>query len=615
MALDVQQITGTARSVSQLLSNNRYGLDFYQREYSWREAQVGELVDDLTGRFLHEFDPAHERGQVASYRPYFLGPIVTAHRGHIRYLVDGQQRITTMSLLLLFLRQCLAESHPEDSNALSSLIFSRKYGVTKFNLDVDEREECLSAILAGSDFSWTSHPQSVRNLWHRYGTIQDRFPHDDLKGDTLVFFADWVVERVIFVDIGAPDQDMALEIFETMNDRGLRLSNTDMLKSLLLARVGDDDLIRDLNDRWRQRVTELNDAEWNAPADFIKAWLRGNHALTQRRREANASPGDFELIGTAFHKWVRDNDNKIGLHQRSDYRRFIELDFLGLSQRYLELLGACAKAEPGLEAVFYNAHTGFTLQLPVILAAITPDDDDRTFRIKAALIAGTLDIFVVRRMVNYRRFGYSTVVYTMFNLMKRIRNRSICDVKEVLSEWLESERERLAGIRDLGLTLRNRKHVHYVLARITSWLDTKLETGTLFKDYVTKQRRSPYEVEHIWADHFERHEDEFENAYEFGQKRNRVGDLLLLPKDFNASYGDMPYCKKVNHYNSQNPLARSLHPLAYQNNPSFGKLIEAYDLPFKPYPCTFTKADIDERQGLYRRLAEVIWDPKRLGLG
>ena len=47
MAVDVQQITGTSRSVRQLLSESRYGLDFYQREYSWEEAQVGELIDDL----------------------------------------------------------------------------------------------------------------------------------------------------------------------------------------------------------------------------------------------------------------------------------------------------------------------------------------------------------------------------------------------------------------------------------------------------------------------------------------------------------------------------------------------------------------------------------------
>ncbi|MDE0231007.1 MAG: DUF262 domain-containing protein [bacterium] len=616
MAVDVQQITGIARSVSQLLSNSRYGLDFYQREYTWRETEVGELVDDLVGRFLDEFDPSHEPTQVLSYRPYFLGPIVTAQRDGVRYLVDGQQRITTLTLLLIHLRHALTLEHPKDSGALNSLIFSWQIDKETFNLDVDERHACMSAILEGIEFDSHEQSESVRNIWDRYKTIEERFPHQDLKEKALPFFTNWLQHRVILVDIGAVDQDMALEIFETMNDRGLRLTNTDMLKSYLLARVRDEDQIRKLNDLWRRRTTELADAEKDAPAEFMKAWLRGNYAESQRQRKAKAAPGDFDIIGTAFHKWVRDHAEMIGLKRTPDFRRFVEYEFDGLSRRYLQLLDACHDLKPGLEAVFYNAGNGYTLQLPVILAAITPEDNDAAFREKAALVAGALDIFVARRMVNYRYFGYSTVVYTMFNLMKDIRNRATDEVREVLTGWLAGEKERVEGIRHLRLTQRNRRHIHYLLARVTSWIDSEMGKGLpTFLDYVNRHSKDPYEVEHIWADHFEWHECDFDNTYEFGEHRNKIGDLLLLPRSFNRSYGDMPYRQKVDHYNSQNPLARSLHPLAYQNNPNFLGLIKTYGFPFKPYPCAFTRTDIDERQELYRNLAEVIWDPARLGLG
>ena len=89
MTVNVKNITGIARSVSELLSSNRYGLRFFQREYSWGETQVGELINDLAGRFLDEFDSSHERQRTASYRPYFLGPIVTEEQGGVRYLADG----------------------------------------------------------------------------------------------------------------------------------------------------------------------------------------------------------------------------------------------------------------------------------------------------------------------------------------------------------------------------------------------------------------------------------------------------------------------------------------------------------------------------------------------
>ena len=51
------------------------------------------------------------------------------------------------------------------------------------------------------------------------------------------------------------------------------------------------------------------------------------------------------------------------------------------------------------------------------------------------------------------------------------------------------------------------------------------------------------------------------------------------------------------------------------NNPAFLRLMDTHKLPFRPYPDKFTKADVDERQELYRCLAEIVWDPASLGLG
>ena len=285
--VDVEQITGTSRSVRQLLANTRYGLDYYQREYGWEEAQVAELIDDLID---DEYEKVHERTDVESYRPYFLGPIVTARRSGTKYLVDGQQRLTTLTLLLIHLRHLLGPQ-PDEAVELDPLIFSSSFGEKAFNLKVAERE-CMAALLDGRDFDADNESESVRNLWQRYQNVVDRFPEELAEGRALPYFKDWLLHRVLLVEITALDQDMALEIFETMNDRGLRLSNTDMLKSFLLSRSGDGPTIEMLNDIWRRRVTELSDDEKNADAEFIKDWLRGNYAETQRERKKSATPGD-----------------------------------------------------------------------------------------------------------------------------------------------------------------------------------------------------------------------------------------------------------------------------------------------------------------------------------
>jgi hypothetical protein len=93
--------------------------------------------------------------------------------------------------------------------------------------------------------------------------------------------------------------------------------------------------------------------------------------------------------------------------------------------------------------------------------------------------------------------------------------------------------------------------------------------------------------------------------------RNRIGGLLLLPKSFNASYGDLTYEEKLPHYFSQNLLARSLSPQCYENNPGFIRFVQSTGLPFRLL-TSFKSAQMEERSSLYLKLAEHIWNPNRL---
>lgn len=492
--IDVKLIDGTPRSVRELFTGRKYGLDYYQREYTWTTANVTELIADLANSFLADYDELDEPHQVASYRPYFLGPIVTSSVKGTRFLVDGQQRLTSLTLLLIHLNHLAADI--ADAEDLAPLVFSRKFRSTTFNIDVLERNNVMHAILDGTPFDPTTESESVRTIWHRYLDIVALFP-DDLKGPALLYFCDWLLERVVLVEIGTTDQEMALEIFETMNDRGLRLSNTDMLKGFLLAKIGEPARIREANSLWRQRITDLTDLDKNADSEFIKHWLRGKYATTIRERKKDAVPRDFDLIGTAFHKWVRDNRSDLTLTKAGDYITFVNHDFERMSQRYMQLVRASRKLTAGLEHVYYNAVTGFTLQHLLIMAAVTPDDEDHTFRQKAELIARFLNVFVARRMINYRNFGYSTVVYTMFNFAKDVRNNDLDKLRDVLADRVADISESFDGVRTYRLTQRNRSHIRYLLARMTAWIEEESGTGIGFNEYVNRRRKQPFEVEHI----------------------------------------------------------------------------------------------------------------------
>ncbi len=593
-----------------MLNERKYGLDFYQREYSWSEQNVTELVSDLSSAFLNEYEPDHPRRAVSNYRSYFLGPVVTSLVNGVRLLVDGQQRLTTLTLLMMYLRKLVSQR--EGADDLTSLIYSSAYGEKSFNINVEDRNAVMEAIVQDLSFDPEGANDSARNIWDRFRTIEDQLP-DEIAGEALLHFVDWLRDRVVLVEIVATDQDMALEIFETMNDRGMQLTSTDMLKSFLIARIDGDDNIRAANTLWRTSIEELKEADNHGDSDFLKTWLRSKYADSIRERKRDASPKDFDLIGTAFHKWVRDNRERIGLNTAADYSTIVNRDFDRLSRRYRQLLDASQTCTPELEAVFYNAHNGATLQYQPIMSVISPDDDDASFRQKAQLVASYMDLLIARRMVNYQNFGYSTLSYGIFQLTKDLRDGDVDAIRSILADRVAGIEEDMSAVDRYSLTQRNRSHVAYLLARMTAYVENG--NGIGFAGYVDTQLRSRYEVEHIWANHPERHTSEFTDDRDFAEKRNRFGDLLLLPKDFNSSYNDKPYETKLPHYFGQNILAKSMHPDAYVHNPSFLRFIQENELPFKAYPTEFTSSDIDERQYLYRKLCEQIWDPDRLGLG
>jgi hypothetical protein len=199
----------------------------------------------------------------------------------------------------------------------------------------------------------------------------------------------------------------------------------------------------------------------------------------------------------------------------------------------------------------------------------------------------------------------------MFLVMREIRGESPEELAVALRSRLDSDSETFATNDGFRLHGMNGRQIHRLLARMTDFIERQSGLPSHYVDYAKRGGKGAFEIEHIWADHPDRHTDEFSHSSEFGEYRNRLGDLLLLPKSFNASYGDVPYEQKLVHYDSQNLLARSLHENAYQHNPGFVRFIERTGLPFMPHR-TFRKADIDERQRLYRQLAEQIWSLDRL---
>ena len=602
----MKKIEGSPKSLKQLLQNTKYSIHYYQREYMWQRKHIEELIDDLTSEFLDYYVPGDDRKDVQDYGAYFMGSIVLAGRENA--IIDGQQRFSSLTLLLMYLNNRL-RSLGQNYSMIEQMIFSEAYGTKSFNINVEDRADCMNAIFNDQPFDTTNVGESVKNLYGRYTDIIDVFPNDDITDNMLLHFCDWLAEKVFFIEIVATTEQDAHKVFVTMNDRGLSLTSTEMLKGYLLSEIKDDFKREKLNNIWKDKVLSLKKDDDKGDETFIKAWLRAQYAETIRETKAGAVNQDFDIIGGSFHKWVRDERDKLGLSTTDDFELFI-MKFSKFADVYRKIHEAENTFAEETKYIYYNAQVNFTLQPQLLLAPICYEDTWPVIIEKMNLVARFIDLLITARVTNYRSVDYSTIKNYVFNVTKNIRRCSI----DVLKARLKAQSDNLAydpaaALPELRLNSFTKKYIKNMLARITGYIEEQTGVASNYCNYMNTQTKNPFEIEHIITDHYEWFTSEYSDQEEFRRWRNSFGALLLLHKSINASLNDSKYDYKLSKYcsNEGNIYTESLGDQAYQNNPKFKKFIADNGLGFKPY-AQFGKAEITERIQLLVQLVNLVWN-------
>ena len=617
-------ITPQYRNVQQLLQNQSFSIDEYQREYKWEKKNIDELLSDLQAKFFSQYKPGDETTAVRNYGEYFLGSIIVSKRNGKNYLIDGQQRVTSLTLMLICLYRAAKTQSLPVVQTLAPLIFSDNLGNPKFNLDIPERMPVIKALFEDEAFNPDGKDESIQTMFARYGDIETNDLMDELK-EALPHFIYWLMTKVGLIEISTDNDSYAYAIFETMNDRGKPLSLVDMLKAYLLAPIEEVDARTLANQTWKKQVLDLislggsHEPDRDRDANCIKAWLRAQHAETIRDRKANAVDKDWELIGSAFHRWVRDHSADLGLGKAQANQKLMVESFPFFAKAYRLVLQASQHYTPGLQAVYYNAHNDFTWQSTVLLAPLIETDDDETVRRKMVVTATYLDIWLMRRAVNYIRVGYSSVSYAMWVLCRDIRRKPLDELVTVLEQKLAEDEVTFAGspaklrtgVDGLALNQFSRRYIYHLLARVTEVTEAGAGRTESFDKLVNREAKNPFDIEHIWANNFDAVKSLFADQNEFWRLRNHVASLLLLPADVNRSLQDKPFDEKRVHYSKQNFYAASLDASAYQHQPKFLRYAAAWQLPFKPFD-QFNKEAQQARRELLTALVELVWSPSRL---
>lgn len=581
------------------LFGTNFDVDFYQREYVWQRKQLEDLIIDLSNEFLKNWNPAHQIRNVNTYDPYFMGEIVVSDKGEEKCaVIDGQQRITTLTLFLIYILRTYGHVDYFPKGDVQKLIYSDWFGELLFKLDIEERKECMLSLYENGEYIVKEEDSiSVKNIVSRYLEISECW-NDKINEQNIVPFIYWIKEKVMFSKVWTNSDEFAYVIFETMNDRGLSLTQVEMLRSYLLANIDTDEREKAMHtfDEVVKNLIKIKlSSKSKAEFEFFKIYFRGHYA--QDFSQAKNSTSDFVRIGKEFHRWVRDNEPLLELTDSTCYIKFINRIkyFADVYQKINNII--LNRNSKDFLYLVVNSDYGFTLQPALILSAINYMDSDYIVEEKIKVVSKYLTKVLTWRVWNHWIISQSSLESPIYELCKKVRGMSIDELKTFLNQNPIKEVPEL--VNSPTLNQQNRQRIKVLLALITEIV--AYNSGE--SNYILNN--SDIEVEHIWSNHYDQHLDEFDNENDFANTRNNIGDLLVLPKSFNASFGDNPYESKVIQYFSHNILAQSLNEKKYENNPGFVKFITNSNLKFKPY-SSFKRSSIIERADLYREI--LLWN-------
>lgn len=597
-------------SIRDLLLGNKFYIDFFQREYRWNKKQMEELINDLLSAFDNFYSEGDSRPKVNTYGNYYLGPMVFSHKEDKRSIIDGQQRITSLTLILIYLNNL--QKDREEKSSIEELIFSDDFGEKSFNISDAPREKCLKALFENDDYTLEDgDSDTIRNMLSRYKDIEDCLT-DEVKGEILPHFIDWLTRKVIIVEVKAYSDDNAYTVFETMNDRGLNLTPTDMLKGYILSKITDEKKKSEVNEIWKSKIQELHssDNEEHKAQAFFKAWFRAKYAKDMRPSTSSGEDKDFELIGNQFHRWFKKKHEMLfGIKSSDEFYDFFKKEFPFWVDWYLRCESYKKQYDASMPHMCYIGYMGIaeSIESPLLLAAVNITDSENDIYKKLDMVARYIETFTVRRSINAMKYGQTTIRNEVFKLILGIRGKSLIELGNVLASAVSDIDQGWDKVTDFRMNQQNKKFVKHLLSRISSYVDNLSGTNTNYMSYRNPQEGRQFEIEHIWSNEYDYFTDQVDGEFDFDEWRNKIGALVLLPNGTNQSFSNDPYEEKLEHYiKEKNTYVQSLCSLYYDRNPNFTKQAKIKELSFTPHP-KFEKGDITERSELVQRICEQLW--------
>lgn len=618
-------ISPDKQNIDAVFSNTVYYIDFYQRDYKWTAEPVQRLLDDIYYQFGEVYekhadvDPGKE-AVTAHYPWYYLNTYVTNVIDGRVYVVDGQQRLTTLTLILMKLRHMANGYGSKTAHWLENKIAGYSGMEREFWMNHVRYGEVLNALFEGDVESKaidTSAGITAVNLVSNFQLI-DQWLEERLdsqhKLETFVFY---FLSRLVLINLAVEQTDVPM-VFEVINDRGVRLNPYEILKGKLLGQIDKIELDQgQYNELWEQQTRKVNAYRDNEIDAFFRAWLKAKFANT--RKEGQRFDGDYHR-----EMFKHDMNQLLSLeHNPVAVKPFLKETFRYYTDLYARIWQGTRELNPDYPWVFYNSLNELDTQFMLIMAACTQDDPQEAEKI--ALVSRQLDrFFTLLQLQN--SYDSNQVITELFLVAKAIREKPVGKIAAVFDHHLQKILEqRRAGtvteslqwgyFRNASIVSLNKRFIRYYFARIDQFIadGMKVSPKHPIQDLVTKRgAKTGFHVEHILSRNGENLALFGDDEERFDAERNRLGGVLLLKGKDNISSSNEVYADKLKTYANTLYWNETLRADTYKSKLDFSAFQRHHQLDFHPLE-RFGPEELEYRHRLLFDLSGLIWDAPENG--
>lgn len=610
-----QEIIPDRQTVQSCLSKKTYFVDFYQREYIWSKNTVDILLRDIFYAFEISYEE-HKNEEMTEevleqYNWYYMNVFITNKVNSKVFIVDGQQRLTTLTLIATKLFHLITDETLRD--LLKDCIFTKDmFKGNVFCIDNEKRKDVMESILENKNYEVPFKNKTEETLIARFKDISRFVDDKQMDENKLRAFCMYFLRKLVMVELSVEKDDTPM-VFEVINDRGEALKPFEILKGKMVGLLSKNDT-QAYSEKWDKAMLQLPDMQDAFFGDYLKSCFVGS---SNAKLEAS--------LNNLYHRYIFDvNDiaqelsfRRTDIHHIKNIKSFIDNELTYYSALYAKI-----RSNKDEYLKYDNEINDLSMQYQNILAACAINDPREDEKIQ--VLAKEMDRFWMLLNLNgvYDSNEFQDKCYRISQQLKDAELESYRTIYDsMLTDTIRQKRgvEGEVALLDYNsfakknYTNMNTRLLRYFLARVEQYIskETSIDMQSSVMDISKKTGKiTGYHIEHILS-HNETNRSYFQSDEEFEEKRNMLGGLLLLRGLDNISSGNEEYEDKLKTYSNGLMWGHSLCDEFYHSNLNFTKFNEKlqkeYGILFKSYQ-TFDKEALEERSKLLYQLVKIIWE-------